>query len=347
MLRKKYIPHSVAWELTLACNMNCTHCGSSAGATRPNELTTKEALDLCDQLHDLKVKNVNLTGGEPILRKDWIQIATKIRSLGMNISILSNGLAIDETRVALFKKLHIYAVAISLDGATPETHDGIRGVKGSFKKCLETLELLYKNDLPVTVITTVHKGNFEELPKIKDLILHKTRAWQIQIAVPIGRFPKEMMVSEKDFYALALFIASTRKQYSPKKLAIMGAHSIGYHSQIIRNTSVSPVWKGCQAGITVLGIQSDGSVKGCLSLPDTFIEGNIRTKKLSEIWNDPTSFSYSRHPCSSDLKNHCARCKYGNTCHGGCTTVSSSSTGSPHTDPYCLYSIEKRLGITR
>ena len=70
MLKSKFIPLSVAWELTLACNMNCMHCGSSAGQTRPNELTTKEALDLCDQLNELNAKFINLTGGEPILRKD-------------------------------------------------------------------------------------------------------------------------------------------------------------------------------------------------------------------------------------------------------------------------------------
>ena len=98
MLRSKYTPISVAWEITLACNMNCMHCGQSAGESRSNELTTKEALDLCDQLNKLNAKVINLTGGEPILRKDWSDIGKKIRDLGMDLSLLSNGLAIDEKR---------------------------------------------------------------------------------------------------------------------------------------------------------------------------------------------------------------------------------------------------------
>ena len=343
MLKSKFIPLSVAWELTLACNMNCMHCGSSAGQTRPNELTTKEALDLCDQLNELNAKFINLTGGEPILRKDWFEIGKKIRDLGLNLSLLSNGLALNEKTISLLRKLEVYAIAVSLDGGGPKIHDSIRGIQGSFDKCISSLELLRKEGLPTTVITTVNKINLKELQKIRELVLNKGMAWQIQIAVPIGRFRKNIILSKEEFYSLALFIASTRSQYSVKKLRIMGAHSIGYHSHILRNTMVSPVWNGCQAGISVLGIQSDGCIKGCLSLPDKFVEGNIRNRPLAEIWKDPKSFSFTRHFQKKDLKNQCKDCKYGKSCKGGCTTVSTSVTGEKHCDPYCLHLIEKEL----
>jgi radical SAM protein with 4Fe4S-binding SPASM domain len=343
MHKSKYIPISAAWELTLACNMNCMHCGSSAGHIRTQELTTKEAFNLCDQLQELGTKYINLTGGEAILRKDWYEIGKKIRDLGMEVSVLSNGLALDETTVSQLRNVGVYAIALSLDGGTPETHDSIRRVKGSFEKCLSSLDLLKKVNLPATVITTVHKGNLKELPKIRDIILGKTKAWQIQIAVPIGRFPEQLILTKEEFYTVALFIAATQKNYSVKELAVMGAHSIGYHSQFLRNTMVSPLWKGCQAGRSVVGIQSDGGIKGCLSLQDTLVEGNIRQRSLIDIWNDPNTFSYTRKFTKRDLTDKCTNCRYGATCKGGCTTVSTSITGKKHADPYCLYIIEKGM----
>ena len=342
-MKSKHIPLSVAWELTLICNMRCMHCGSSAGDTRAHELNTVEALDLCSQLEQLHAKYINLTGGEALLRKDWYDISKEIKDRGMEVSILSNGLILNQTILSQLRSVGVYAIAVSLDGGTAQTHDMIRGVPGSFEKCLSGLEALKKEDLPATVITTVHKGNIQELPLIRDTILGKTKAWQIQIAVPIGRFPLEFTLSKEEFYAVALFIAAMKKRYSVKELAVMGAHSIGYHSQLLRNTMVSPVWNGCQAGISVLGIQSDGSIKGCLSLPESYHEGNIRQRRLAEIWNDPHTFSFTRNCTASDLQDHCADCRFGKTCKGGCTTVSASLTGAPHKDPYCLFALEKKM----
>ncbi|HVQ01288.1 MAG TPA: radical SAM protein [Candidatus Thermoplasmatota archaeon] len=342
-MKQRYVPLSVAWELTLTCNMKCMHCGSSAGDTRAHELNTQEARDLCPQLADLHAKYINLTGGEAILRTDWYEISKEIKDYGMEVSILSNGLILNDTIISKLRSVGVYAIALSLDGGTPETHDSIRGVPGSFEKCLSSLEKLQREDLPATVITTVHKRNLSELPKIRDLIYGKTKAWQIQIAVPIGRFPVECILSKEEFYTVALFIASMRKRYSVSELAVMGAHSIGYHSQVLRNTMVSPVWNGCQAGINVLGIQSDGSIKGCLSLPDSYREGNIRHRQLRDIWEDPDLFRYNRRCDKADLRNQCATCRFGPTCKGGCTTVSASLTGVPHNDPYCLYFLENKI----
>ena len=342
MFKSKYKLTSVAWEITLACNMKCMHCGSSAGKSRLNELTKKEALDLCNQFTELNVEIVNLTGGEPILRGDWLDIGKKIKDLGMDLSLLSNGLALDEKTISLIRKLEVYTMGLSIDGGIPKTHDTMRGISGSFEKCILSLELLKKENIPTTVITTVHKGNIRELNSIKEKILDLANAWQIQIAAPIGRFPKNLILSKEEYYSLALYIAATRKKYH-KKLAILGAHSIGYHSQILRNTMLIPLWKGCQAGITTVGIQSDGGVKGCLSLPDSFIEGNIRKKNFIDIWNDHKFASYIRDFKKENLKNNCKECKYGKSCKGGCSTMSMALTNELHCNPYCLYLLEKEL----
>ncbi len=114
----KHIPLSVAWELTLSCNMRCMHCGSSAGDTRTQELTTNEALNLCSQLQELHAKYINLTGGEALLRKDWYAIAKEIKDRGMQVSVLSNGLLLNEKIIAQLRSVGVYAIAISLDGGT-------------------------------------------------------------------------------------------------------------------------------------------------------------------------------------------------------------------------------------
>jgi radical SAM protein with 4Fe4S-binding SPASM domain len=289
------------------------HCGSSAGHSRLNELTTQEALSICEQLNELNAKSINLTGGEPILRKDWFTIGTRIRDLGMKLCLLSNGYALNRKIISQLRQLDIYGISISLDGGYSKIHDSIRGISGSFRRCIKCIDMARDAELPTTIITTVNKINLKDLPRIREIIIDKGVAWQIQIAVPIGRFSKSFMLSKDEFYTVALFIASTRSQYSLKKIEIMGAHSIGYHSQILRNTMVSPIWNGCQAGITVLGIQSNGNIKGCLSLPNQYIEGNIRNQSLKEIWINQNSFSYTRGFKSRDLKNQCHNCKFGKT----------------------------------
>jgi radical SAM protein with 4Fe4S-binding SPASM domain len=259
----------------------------------------------------------------------------------MNITIMTNGLTIDEHLVPQIVKLDPYAITISIDGGTAQTHNAIRGVQNSFQRCLNSLELLTKANVRTTVITTVHKQNFRELPLIRDLISNRGIAWQIQMATPVGRFPRELMLSHEEFYTVALFIASTRKNYSIKELPIMGAHNFGYHSQVLPNVMILP-WMGCQAGLTAIGVQSNGNIKGCLSLPDRFVEGNIRTRSIHELWNNPNSFAYNRKFHVSDLENDCKQCSYGRRCRGGCLSVSTSVVGKYHADPFCLHSIEKK-----
>jgi len=198
-------PGCAVWEVTLACNLNCLHCGSSAGKARPNELSTKEALKLCKDLAEIGTHEVCLMGGEPLIRKDWYEIAKEIKDLGMKLSIISNGFNINDEIISKFKKLDPHAISTSLDGANAETHDKIRGRKGSFDQVMNYLKKSREADLPTSAITTVSKLNFQELPEIKDLLFNRLIAWQIQTASPIGRFPKKLVLSEEDFYSLGCY----------------------------------------------------------------------------------------------------------------------------------------------
>jgi radical SAM protein with 4Fe4S-binding SPASM domain len=340
---KKYIPYQVVWETTLRCNLKCIHCGSSAGTARPNELTTDEGMKLIRDLAEINAREICFMGGEPFLRKNWYELAREVRALGMKFLVISNGFIVDEKIISKLVTLEPYAVSASLDGGTAKTHDHIRGVKGSFKKVMNYISLSKKANLPTTVITTVSKLNYKELPLIRDFLLNKSIAWQIQVCAPEGRFPQKLTLSKEEYYAVGAFIASMQKIYSRKELPVIGAHCFGYRSDFIPCLGLYPKFIGCQAGITILSIKSNGDVIGCLSTPEEYIEGNIRKRSIIDIWNDPDAFAYNRKFKKEDLGENCSDCRYGESCKGGCMGMSTALTGKPHNDPYCFYKIEKNL----
>ena len=338
-------PVTAVWEITLKCNLNCLHCGSSAGKERLDELSTKEALRLCHDLSDIGFKGITLMGGEIFLRRDWHNISKEIKNLDMILSIISNGFLNPDKIIPKLVDLNVDCLMIGLDGASPETHDKIRNTKGAFIKSTNFVEKAKKADLPVGIITAVHNLNFNDLPKLCDYVLEKEIFWQIQQAVPIGRFSEKLLLSEEKYYSLGLFIHTMQKKYGNKRISFIGNHNLGFKSKIIPNLSPQPEWKGCIAGINILGIQSNGNIKGCLALSDDFIEGNIRKRSIKEIWSDSDSFLYSRKFDKKILGKNCKKCKYGLECKGGCTTRSSSITKSIHNDPFCFYRIEKNIEI--
>lgn len=331
---------TVIWEFTLKCNLRCSHCGSSAGISRKNELSTKECFKLCESLAELGCQDICLMGGEPFLREDWLSVAQCIQDLGMGLSFVSNGTILDQyiSKIAALKPR---VVGISLDGLQ-EAHESIRG-KGTFAKTMAALDLLRANDIQTTVITTVSRLNFEELPSIRDLLYKKDINWQIQIAMPFGNFKADQMISPEDYYAVALFIAKQRIKNKFDDLPVIGAHCFGYFSKVF---PPSVGWRGCTAGISSMGITSDGGIVGCLSMGnDRFVEGNVRDRDLKDIWQDPDKFAYNRKFDESMLGSNCQGCKHGKKCKGGCNSVSYSISQQFHNDPYCFCRLEKQIKI--
>ena len=331
-------PNIVIWEMTLKCNLNCIHCGSSAGLSRANELSTKEALKVCEDLANIGTKGVALMGGEIFLRKDWYEISRKIKDLGMALSIVTNGYVNPKNFIQKMIKLEVNSLSMGLDG-TKKTHNLIRGKEDAFDKTIKFIDEANKSGLDPCPITTFHKINIKEFHEIKELVLGKGLDWHILTGMAIGRFPKEQLLTKKEHHDLGLLIASAQKEYSADR--IIPGHVHGFHSECIPDITPYQKWNGCYAGITILGIRSNGDILGCETLPDEYIEGNVRKKSLREIWNDPKAFSYNRGFKISDLNGFCKECKYKKTCKGGCMSRSLSITKQPHNDPYCYYRIEQ------
>ena len=335
----------MVWELTLACNLKCLHCGSTAGGRRDAELSPAEALALCEDLKRSGARGVALMGGEPLLRKDFFEIAARVRELGMELSVITNGTVPGEEVFARLAALAPRAVAVSLDAADPALHDRIRGVPGAFAKSFAFIERCLKAGLPVSVITTVHKLNLKELPALRDLLKGRGIAWQVQTAgAEGGRFSRDLLLDREEFYSVGMFVEACRRTYAPEVLPVIGAHDLGYHSLLLDNVSLYEKWEGCQAGLSVAGIRSDGGVMGCLAMnAPGFVEGNVREKSFTEIWNAAGGFAYTRSFTEDQAGPECAGCEHARTCGGGCSEMSLMKTGCLHNDPYCFARIEREL----
>lgn len=326
------------WEFTLECNLNCSHCGSRAGKARINELNTQESYRLCEDLALTNCEMVSLMGGEPFLRKDWYLVSWCIKDLGMDLSYVSNGILIPKNIKDLVK-LEPKVVGISVDGIR-ETHDKIRR-KGSFDSAIKAIDLLNEHSIQTTVITTVSKQNFNDLKKLKEILIEKDVNWQIQVAEPFGHFDRNLALDAEEFYAVCLFIVSENITNKYSDMPVVGGHCFGYHSHLLPK---SKRWQGCTAGINTVGITSDGSIVGCLSIGNNqYIEGNVRERSFVDIWEDPCSFSYNRNFTTDDLGENCIDCYFGESCKGGCNSMSIHFSGTFHNTPYCLRQIEEQL----
>jgi len=340
-----YKPACVVWELTLGCNLKCLHCGSTAGGRRSRELSPAEALKVCGDLKAAGCGGVALMGGEPLLRKDFFDIAARVRALGMELSVITNGTIHSEEIFSGLKELAPRAVAVSLDAADPALHDRIRGREGAFALSRAFMDRCLGEGLPVSAITTVHKLNIKELAGLRGLLKGRGIAWQIQTAGGEGgRFSRDLLLDPEEFYAVGLFVESCRREYSPEELPVIGAHDLGYYSLLLNHVSLYENWTGCQAGISVAGLRSDGEVFGCLAMNDgRFSEGNVLKTPFGEIWNRPGAFAYTRDFKPEQAGPNCLGCLHLDACKGGCSEMSLMKTGALHNDPYCFCSLEKKL----
>jgi radical SAM protein with 4Fe4S-binding SPASM domain len=285
---------------------------------------------------------VVLLGGEPLLHRSFGRLARLCTDLGMTPVLITNGLLLDEDALATCLDAGIGRIGISVDAATAEVHDGIRCVPGAFARASEAVQRSLDHGITTTVITTVSKLNIHSLPVMRDWIAGRKLGWQIQVASPNGaRFESDNLISRSEFHALASFISRCRATYTLEELPVAGAHDVGYHSSCLVNYSTMPLWHGCLGGISTVGIQSDGSIKPCLSMNERFVEGNVRSPGLVDVWRDPNRFVRNRRFKPAMLEGGCSGCEHGGTCRAGCPDLGWNVTGSVFDNPYCLHRIER------
>ncbi len=339
--------HAV-WEITLKCNLACGHCGSRAGDKRDDELSTVEALDLVHQMADVGINEVTLIGGEAYLRRDWLEIAREVSKSGMRCTMTTGGYGISAELARRMKDAGIKTVSVSVDGLA-KTHDRLRGKLGSWAFCFKAIENLRAAGVSVGTNTQINRRSAHELP----LLYEKLRdagaiAWQIQLTVPMGNAADndDVLLQPHELLELYPMIAYLFQRGHREGLKVQPGNNIGYfgpYERMLRGHGHSheySFFSGCQAGLRTLGIEADGAIKGCPSLPTSaYTGGNIRKKSLREIVTSTPELTFNETQGTERATEHmwgfCKGCEFAEVCRGGCNWTAHVFFDRRGNNPYC------------
>ncbi|MFN7918230.1 MAG: radical SAM protein [Vicinamibacterales bacterium] len=363
----------VFWETTKACNLSCKHCRAvPQRALGPDELNTRQAFDLIDAIGKVSKPVMILSGGEPLFRPDIFDIASYGVESGFRMAMATNGTLIDSHYAAKIADTGISRVAISLDGATAQTHDRFRNLEGSHARAINGIRLLRDEGVSVQINSTIAKHNVDELPRMLDLALSLgADALHLFMLVPVGCgleiAPAQMLPADE--YERVLHWFDEQAKTSPIDLKATcaphyyriraqrleearrhGDYSEGFiapgtrakaaptllHGSGAHGQHLSAMTRGCLAGTSVAFISNVGKVYPCGYLP--VAAGDTRTQPFSEIWNASPIFEQLRNPDAYEGK--CGVCRYESIC-GGCRARAYAATGNfMAQEPFCLYQPE-------
>ena len=338
-------PAYVVWELTLACDQPCTHCGSRAGVARPNELTTEQAFAVVHQLAELKTFEVVLIGGEAYLHPGFLPIIRALRSHGIRPTMTTGGRGITVELAQQMAEAGLYSVSVSVDGLEP-THDLMRASRGSFASATAALRAIKAAGIPIAANTNFNRLNQAEAePLYEHLKALGVRSWQVQITAPLGRAADRaaMLLQPWDLLELMPRLVALKERAWDDQILIFPGNNLGYfgpEEAVMRSPArgMADHWQGCQAGRTSMGIEADGAVKGCPSLQTShYVGGNLREKSIREIWDTTPELDFARRRTVEDLWGFCRTCPFAATCLGGCSFTAHSLFGRPGNNPYCHY----------
>ncbi len=334
-------PNYAVWELTLACDLSCRHCGSRAGRARPDELTTDEAVDLVRQMHELGVQEITLIGGEAYLHDGWLDVIAEIRRLGMTSTMVTGGRGLTRARAEAAAAAGVQSVAVSIDG-DEATHDRLRASPGSYAAAVAALRHCREAGIAIAVNTQVNRLSAPHLNHVFDVLSREgCHGWQIQLTVPVGRAADEPDVILQPYDLLDLFplLAELKKRCDARSVTMLAGNNVGYfgpYEHVLRSYCRSGYRRSCAAGLTTLGIESNGDVKGCPSLPtDSWVGGNVREHTLRAIWERSAPLRHMRDRTTRELWGFCAGCYYAEECRAGCTWMTTALFGKPGNNPYC------------
>ena len=334
-------PVYCVWEVTLACDLACRHCGSRAGRARPEELDTAQALDLAGQLIELGVKEVTLIGGEAYLRSDWLQIVSKLAKAGLAVSIATGGRGITRDLARAAKDAGLSAASVSIDGLRA-SHDRLRAVQGAFDSALAAMDHIKDAGLGLYNNSQINRLSIPDFPELLETLIERgTQAWQIMVTVPMGRAADEPDVLLQPYDLLEVFplLARLKERADEAGVKIWRGNTLGYfgpYESMFQGWLPRGHGGSCGAGKTTLGIEADGTIKGCPSLGTVkWGGGNIRDANLEAIWTRAEPLRFNRTRTTKDLWGYCAECYYADTCRAGCTWMSDMLLGRPGNNPYC------------
>jgi mycofactocin radical SAM maturase len=322
-------PICLTWELTYACNLACVHCLSSSGRRDPRELTTAECKAVIDELERMQVFYVNIGGGEPTVRKDFWELVEYATAHHVGVKFSTNGSRITPERAAWLAASDYVDVQISLDGATAEVNDAVRG-PGSYEMALTALERLHAAGFEqpkLSVVVTRH--NVSQLDAFEQIADRYGAQLRITRLRPSGRGADvwdELHPTPSQQRELYEWLSSRGERVLTGDSFF---HLAPYGDGL-------PGLNLCGAGRVVCLIDPVGDVYACpFAIHDEFLAGNVREPRGFEgVWRDSELFARLREPESGGA---CASCSFYDACRGGCMAA-KFFTGLPldGPDPECV-----------
>lgn len=356
-------PIYAVWEITLRCDHACEHCGSRAGPVRDDELSTAELLEVADALVRLGTREVTLIGGEAYLRSDVYELVEHLARQGVRVTMQTGGRGLTAARAKRLASAGMSAVGVSIDG-TAGVHDTLRASPGSHASAMRAIEHARAAGLVVTSNSQVNRLNMHELPAIAaELDAAGVAVWRCQLTAPMGRAADHpewilqpyMVLDVIDSLAAIQARAGERARArgvpEARAFHVTLGNNLGYygpHEHELRSRPGRPdrFFAGCQAGQYVMGIESDGTVKGCPSLPTApYVGGNVRTLSLADIWRadgeQGQAMTFTRDRTREELWGFCAGCYYADVCRAGCSFTAHSTLGRRGNNPFCYHRASK------
>ena len=353
-------PAVIVWNFTNLCNLRCRYCYQSAGNIKNNELTFEEKIEAINQMVDANTSYLAISGGEPIMGErfwDVLSYASKF----LHTSIATNGTLLEDTRlVDRLADCGAKNVFVSMDGASPETHDFIRG-KGSFYRTIRGIENLVNNKyLHVGINTVVTRRNYEEVPSILELAKElRVDSFNHYNFIPTGRgkdaFDQDLTPEQREELLHLLYDWHMKRHEtglniistSPAYARILNERSCGmsgsmFHYSADSATAVTGIIRyagGCGAGRVYAALQPDGKVSPCVFMP-TVVIGNIRENRLIDIWRNSELCKQL-----SDRENYSFYCRDYQYICGGCRARALAYGDILGADPGCMV-YKKSMGVT-
>ncbi|MDF1554564.1 MAG: mycofactocin radical SAM maturase [Deferrisomatales bacterium] len=318
-------PVNVTWEVTLACNLRCSHCLSASGCAADAELDTAEALDLVEQFHQAGVFQVNFGGGEPFIRLDFEKILAACHARGIMTCISTNGTLLDRRVVGRLGETGLVAIQVSLDGANRLTCDAIRGA-GTFARAISALRLLAESPIPTSINTVLTSRNAAEVPQLHRLAGELGVSLRVSRFRPAGRGAEnwqQLRPSPGQLLGFADWLAESgdvRTGDSFFSLTAQERQGLGLNL--------------CGAAKLTCCVGPQGEVYPCafLQMPE-FRAGSLREQPFQRIWDEAGVFRSLR---TLRIRS-CEECHRFDHCHGGCPAVAHHiGRGVDGGDPECL-----------
>jgi radical SAM protein with 4Fe4S-binding SPASM domain len=330
-------PNHPVYEITNRCNLKCIHCHTNGGDSKnldyENELTTREAKRLIDDLARVDAfRMLVYSGGEPLVRKDIFDLLEYSKKVGFANVIATNATLIDGKIAKDLKKAGVVGIAVSLDSTIREVHNRIRQNEKAFELAMEGIEAIKRTGIFLQINTTTMEYNFENLKAIIKLADSLGAGIMLMYQlVPVGRgcaikdatlnldtnekLIRYLSVEQKDKSVIVETVAGP--QYWPYLLE-KNSRNNSFYMKLAKK-----VFHGCSAGRGFVYIKSNGEIWPC-----PFVEisaGNIRQKSFNEIWYKSEIFNNLRNR-EKLLKGKCGECKYNEIC-GGCRGRALALTG--------------------